>query len=125
MELTHQEVFQRYIYAGAISRNPDAVAELFTSDGVYEVPLEPRRLEGREAIRAGIVDYQRQPEGLGTVNMELSRAVLHDTTDPAVFIAEIDTVLDRPDGTRGTMSLVQIFRVRGDRIAHLRDYFTL
>jgi uncharacterized protein len=40
-----------------------------------------------------------------------------------VFIAEIDTVLDQPGGGRHTMSLVQIFRVRGEKIAELRDYF--
>ena len=52
-----------------------------------------------------------------------SRYVLHDTADPGVFIAEIDTVLVSPQGERVTMSLVQIFRVRDGRIALLRDYF--
>jgi len=39
--LTHKEIFERYIYAGAITRNPDAVAEMFTQDGIYEAPLVP------------------------------------------------------------------------------------
>ncbi|WP_203821383.1 nuclear transport factor 2 family protein [Paractinoplanes ferrugineus] len=143
--ISHREIFERYLYAGAITRNPDAFAELFTEDGIYEVPLAGDRLEGRAAIRAGIAVYQVQPEGLGTVNMELSKVVLHDTADPDVFIAEIDTVLDSPTAdspaadspaadspaaaeeepavARRTMSLVQIFRVRGEQIAHLRDYF--
>lgn len=55
--LTHKEIFERYMYAGAISRDPEAVAAMFTEDGVYEAPLVPddhrlpRRLAGRDAIR--------------------------------------------------------------------------
>jgi limonene-1,2-epoxide hydrolase len=123
--LTNKQIFERYIYAGAITRNPDAVAALFTEDGVYEAPLVPpdhplpNRLAGRPAIRAGIGAYHEYPAFQGTVNFEQSRLVLHDTTDPDVFIVELDTVFnDR------TMSLVQIFRVRDDHIALLRDYFT-
>jgi hypothetical protein len=33
VDLTHKDIFDRYIYAGAITRNPDAVAALFTEDG--------------------------------------------------------------------------------------------
>ncbi|GIM96478.1 nuclear transport factor 2 family protein [Paractinoplanes toevensis] len=119
MSLSHKEIFERYIYAGAITRNPDAYADLFTPDGVYEVPLTGHRLEGREAIRAGIGVYQSVSVP-GTLSFEKSAYVLHDTADPGVFIAEIDTVFENPSST---MSLVQIFRVRDDRIAHLRDYF--
>jgi ketosteroid isomerase-like protein len=122
--LTHKEIFERYIYAGAIRRNADLVAELFTEDGVYEAPLSGHRLAGREAIRAGIGVYHQEPDGFAAVNMELSTVVLHDTVDPDVFLAEIDTVLDAPDGRRSTMSLLQLFRVRGDQIVRLRDYFT-
>ncbi len=39
-----------------------------------------------------------------------------------MFIVEIDTVLTGPADTI-TMSLVQIFRIRGEKIAMLRDYF--
>ncbi len=127
---THRETFERYLYAGAISRNPDAVAELFTEDGVFEAPLVPpshllpQRLEGREAIRTGIAAYQEHSMVSGTVNAAMSRYVLHDTTDPDVFIAEIDTVFDEPQGHRTTLSLVQIFRLRAGQIAMLRDYFS-
>jgi len=130
VSLTHREIFERYISAGAIGRDPDAVAAMFTEDGVFEAPLVPdghplpRRLAGRAAIRAGIGAFQQLDAGQGTVNLEQSRYVLHDTADPDVFIAEIDTVFDLPAGRRGTMSLVQIFRVRDGLIASLRDYFT-
>ncbi|MEV6600729.1 nuclear transport factor 2 family protein [Actinoplanes sp. NPDC051346] len=117
------------MYAGAITRNPEAIAALFTEDGVFDAPLVPdghplpSRLVGRDAIRSGVGAYHEYWADGGTVNMELSTAVLHDTADPDVFIAEIDTVLDQADGRRVTMSLVQIFRLRDGRIAMLRDYF--
>jgi ketosteroid isomerase-like protein len=128
--LTHKELFERYMYAGAISRNPDAVAELFTEDGVLETPLVPeghslpRRLEGRDAIRAGVGAYHREPAFQGTADFERSGYTLHDTADPDVFVAEIDTVFNRTDGPTVTLSLVQIYRVRDGRIAKLRDYFS-
>jgi uncharacterized protein len=127
--LTHKEIFERYVYAGAITRNPDAIAAMFTEDGVYDAPLVPdghplhRRLVGRDAIRTGISVYHQQPTYQGTMNVERSAYVLHDTPDPDVFIAEIDVAFDEADGRRTTMSLVQIFRLRDGQIAMLRDYF--
>jgi ketosteroid isomerase-like protein len=128
---THKEIFERYLYAGSITRNPDAIAEMFTEDGVFEAPLVPeghplpRRLVGRDAIRAGIGAYHQEPAFHGTVNVEETAYVLHDTVAPDVFVAEIDPVFDGPDGQRTTMSLAQIFRVRDGRIAMVRDYFTV
>ena len=118
----HREVFERYLYAGALTRDPDAVADLFTEDGVYETPLLPpdgplpTRLAGREAIRAGISAFQQDDPG--PVDPARSGFVLHDTADPDVFIAEIDVVAGG-----SPFALVQIFRLRDGRIAHLRDYF--
>jgi len=127
--LTHQEVFERYLHAGAITRNPAAIAALFTEDGVYEAPLTPaghplHHLTGRDAIRAGTHKYHQQPAVPGTMSPDGSGYVLHDTADPDVFIAEIDVAFDHPGGRRTTMSLVQIFRLRDGRVARLRDYFT-
>ena len=129
MSTNPQEIFERYIWAGAMTRNPDALAELFTPDGVFEAPLVPeghafpRRLAGRAEIRAGMAAYyERSTDTGGTVNVVQSRYVLHATADPDVFIAEIDTVFDGADGAT-TMLLVQIFRVSEGKIALLRDYF--
>jgi hypothetical protein len=55
---TPQEIYQRYLWA-TLTPNTDAVAEMFTVDGVLQAPLVrvgqafPRHLEGREAIRTG------------------------------------------------------------------------
>ncbi|MEV6637714.1 nuclear transport factor 2 family protein [Actinoplanes sp. NPDC051470] len=122
MSIHSEEIFQRYIHAGALTRDPDAVAALFTEDGVYEVPLTSHKLVGREAIRAGIGAYQQEP--VGTPDLAKTRFVLHRTTDPDVFIAEIDAALNTPSGPRN-MSLVQIFRTRDGLICHLRDYFAM
>ena len=120
-----REIFLRYVHAGALSRDADALAELFTEDGVFEAPLVPdghqfpNRLVGREAIRTGMAEYYRRPVGApGVVDTARSSFVVHDTTDPDVFIAEIDTVVDG-----AAMSLVQIVRLRDGKIARLRDYF--
>jgi ketosteroid isomerase-like protein len=127
--LTHKEIFERYLYAGAITRDPDAIAAMFTEDGVYDSPLVPdghplRRLVGRDAIRTGTGAYHRQPAYQATMNVQRSAYVLHDTADPDVFIAEIDVAFDEAGGRRTTMSLLQIFRLRDGRIAMLRDYFS-
>ncbi|MFI6052517.1 nuclear transport factor 2 family protein [Streptomyces violascens] len=131
MSRTAQEIFQSCVYAGAMTRNADAFAELFTADGVFEAPLMPdgasfpRRLVGREEIRSTMAAYYEQQGKDGrTPNLEKSGYVLHTTADPDVFIAEIDTVFDG-DGDEGDVpvSLVQIFRIRDGKIARLRDYF--
>jgi uncharacterized protein len=126
---THKEIFERYMHAGAITRNPDAIAAMFTEDGVYDSPLAPdghplRHLVGRDAIRTGTSLYHQQPAYQGTMNLERSAYLLHDTPDPDVFMAEIDVAFDEADGRRTTMSLLQIFRLRDGQIAMLRDYFT-
>lgn len=128
MALTHKEICDRYTYASAIARDPDAIAAMFTEDGVFDAPLVPdghplKRLVGRDAIRTGISVYHQQPADQGTINLELSACVLHDTLDPDVFMAEVDVALDEADGRRTTMSLMRIFRLRDGQIAMLRDYF--
>ncbi|WP_194922008.1 nuclear transport factor 2 family protein [Catenulispora rubra] len=133
MSRTPLQIFQSYIHAGTMTRNADALAENFTEDGVYEAPLMPagaafpRRLAGREEIRDGMAAYyERLPKDDRSPNFEKSGFVLHTTADPDVFIAEIDTVFDGDKETNEedtAVSLVQIFRIRDDKIAQLRDYF--
>lgn len=134
MAATPREIYERYVWATAMTRDADAVAEMFTADGVIEAPLVaagrvfPRRMEGRDEIRAGLAAYyQRLADAdrqvnVNQVNVNKSRYVLHGTDDPDVFIVEIDTVFDGP-GQETTLSLVKIFRIRDGKIALLRDYF--
>ncbi|KAA2258094.1 nuclear transport factor 2 family protein [Solihabitans fulvus] len=130
MPATPKEIFERYVWAGALSRDADALAEMFTEDGVLEAPLVPagatfpNRLVGREQIRTAMAEYYRLPaeQQAGEVDVAKSGYAMHTTGDPDVFVAEIDTVLTTADGPV-TVSLVQIFRVRDGKIARLRDYF--
>jgi len=112
-----------------MTRNADALADLFAADGVLESPLVPaghdypRRVEGREQIRAAMAAYyQRSANVSQAADIAESRYELHTTSDPGVFIAEVDAVVNGPAGST-TISLVQIFRVRDGKIAVLRDYF--
>ncbi|MFI5909696.1 nuclear transport factor 2 family protein [Dactylosporangium sp. NPDC051541] len=124
MTLSHLEIFQRYMFTGAVSRDADGQAQLFTEDGVYEAPLDNLRLEGRAALKAGFAElHARTPAPDGALNPGASRQVVHATDDPDVFIVELDAVFDRADETSHTVSLVQIFRVRDGQIRQLRDYF--
>lgn len=127
-----QEIFERYVRAG-MTRDADAQSELFTPDGVFEAPLVPRlvplgstfprRLDGRAEIREGLAAFHRRSGGVDQqVDVGRSRYVLHVSADPDVFVAEIDTVLGA-GAAAVTDSLVQIYRLRGGQIAHLRDYF--
>jgi ketosteroid isomerase-like protein len=126
-----QQLYERYVWASAMTSNADAVAELFTADGVIEAPLLaanklfPQRMQGREEIRSKLAAYyQRSGHPGRTVKPQASRYVLHHTVDPDVFIVEIDAAFDGPGpGVITTMSLVQIFRIRDGKIAMLRDYF--
>jgi hypothetical protein len=132
---TPQEIYQRYLWAGPLTQNADAVAEMFAVDGVCETPLVPagrafpRRIEGREEIRRALADYYQRgaykQAGLADlkVNEEKSRSVVHITADPDVFVVETDTAFDRPDGIE-IVSLVKIFRMRDGEIVLLRDYFS-
>ncbi|XVV16852.1 hypothetical protein ACQP2X_21470 [Actinoplanes sp. CA-131856] len=63
--MSHEELFRRYVSAGAISRDPDAVAELFAEDAGSS------NCSGRRRGRSGYL--------LG---------------DPEVFIAEITSLRD-------------------------------
>lgn len=125
-----QQIFESYIWAG-MSHDADAQAELFATDGVFEVPLLPpgsvfpRRLEGREEIRGALKAFHQRstdPDRMVAVDVGESRYVLHVTSDPDVFIAEIDTAVEVASEAM-TMSLVQIYRLRDGKIALLRDYF--
>jgi ketosteroid isomerase-like protein len=127
MPTDHQQFFQRYVYA-VMTSDVDAVAGMFADDGVYELPLAPldgdvpRRIEGPQAIRDLRVRLRGRAATDGTVNVEKSRYELHETTDPDVFIAEVDTALDKGAET-AVFSLLYIFRLQDEKIALLREYF--
>lgn len=123
---TPEQIFLRYV-AATMTRDADAVAAMFTADGIYEAPLArggsfPQRVEGREAIRTFVTRLHQRMGDDFAANTEQSRFVVHSTTDPDTFVAEVDAALER-HGEIEMMSLVYIFRMRDGQIALLRDYF--
>jgi hypothetical protein len=87
--MTPQEILQRCVWAGAMTRNADALAGLFAADGVLEAPLVPlghdypRRVEGREQIRAAMAAYYQRSANLGqTVDTGKSGYLLYTHLRP-------------------------------------------
>src|SRR5206468_30125 len=113
MPATAQAIFERYVWT-VMTRDADAAAELYASDGIYEAPLVPpggvfpNRVQGREEILAFLTAvHQRMAGDQRKVNIERSRYVVHTTADPDVFIVELDTAFDVGDEIE-TMALVYI-----------------
>ena len=95
------------------------LADLYAEDAVVEQPFvstAPRRIEGRETIRAHFA---------GAAGMDLSltarNVVVHETTDPEVIIVEFDYDISGKEGTV-TGANIQVLRVRDGLIVATRDY---
>jgi uncharacterized protein len=64
----------RRIFSAWETNDPDGLAQLFTDDGVYEDPLKPARLEGRDDVRAGNAPAMA---ALGSCRIDVARVVEH------------------------------------------------
>ena len=97
-------------------------AELFAPDGVLEWPFAPdgvpRRLEGREAIRAAFAPLGRRMREAGRRPGAVADVVVHETLDPEVVVVELAL-----GGGDNPLPYVQVFRVRDGQIVSFRDYF--
>ena len=97
------------------------LADLYAEDAIVEqpfAPTPPRRLEGREAVRAHFAAAAQGP-----LRLQVSNLVVHETPDPGVVIAEFD--YDGRVATTGhtfRVANIQVLRVRGGRIVSSRDY---
>ncbi|ONK11363.1 nuclear transport factor 2 family protein [Streptomyces sp. MP131-18] len=117
-----REVLGRYRQA-MLDKSPDDLAELYADDGVHEFPFRfpgvPKRLEGREAVRAG---YRTMWDAMPVRATSIREVAVHETTDPQVIIAE-QVVLAGPEGAEpGEVPGLLVIRVREGRIIHVRDY---
>jgi len=97
-------------------------ADLFASDGVLEWPFAPdgmpRRIEGREAIRATFALLGRRMRAAGRRPGAVANVVVHETRDPEVVVVELAL-----GGGGDPLPYVQVFRVRDGQILEFRDYF--
>ncbi|MEC3957242.1 nuclear transport factor 2 family protein [Nocardia sp. CDC153] len=120
---TPRDLVER-LFLGLPSRDADRFAALLAPDVVFEIPFpipgEPTRIEGREQVR----DYLASRwSGMPGIQVHGIRPVIHETTDPEVFVVENDVEVTRPTGERGWFrSSVNVIRVRDGLVALFRDY---
>ncbi|MEK2478039.1 nuclear transport factor 2 family protein [Streptomyces noursei] len=106
--------------------SPDALADLFAEDAVYEFPFlapqrEAGRYEGREQIRAGFTRAWSSPHPSPVVGLRDVR--VHETADPELIIAEHEfDAVNHATGESFTSGFVLILRARGGQIVDVRDY---
>jgi ketosteroid isomerase-like protein len=124
--LTPREVFEVQ-HERVLARDMEGQAGLFAVDGVWEFPFAappmPRRLEGREAIRAWSLAAVRGIDP-GRVLTRYEVHALHETSDPEVLVVEFD-LHGEQRGEPYRLPYIQVFRVRDGEIVSLRDYFSV
>lgn len=118
-------VFARYQQA-VLANSADQMAEVFAPDGVTEFPFRlpgiPRRVEGRENVRAWLA----RAVGRAFRFEEYRDVVVHDTTDPEVIVVEHAIAgTTFADGQPAHISYVYVLRARDGEIVLLRDYANL
>lgn len=105
--------------------DPDALASQFASNGVLELPFAPsglpRRVEGRDAIRAL---YRNAASARTRPSFEFRSVVVHETVDPETIVTEFEVHAREPESGEGyRFANVQVMTVRAGEIVSLRDYW--
>ncbi|MDF3287899.1 nuclear transport factor 2 family protein [Streptomyces silvisoli] len=107
-----------------LAKDMAGFASLWAEDGILEFPFAsagyPQRLEGRDAVREYLRDYNDHVIPTAVV----SRTV-HETADPEVVVVEFEvdgTVVATQRPYR--MSYIAVLTARGGEIAHYRDYWS-
>jgi ketosteroid isomerase-like protein len=116
-----REVLDRLI-DGVTGKEWDELPDLYAEDTVVEhpfaIPPQPKRLEGREALRRHFAAGPRQPLDLRARNI-----VVHDTADPEVIVGEFDyDVHVTTTGRSFTVANILVVQVRDGQIVYSRDY---
>lgn len=108
------------------AKDLDALADLYAEDGVHELPFAPpsapRRIEGREQVRAYFTG------SLADVALEFhefEELAVHDTGDSEVIVAEYDAhgVVSQT-GRRFTVRNIWVLRISDGQIVSWRDYWS-
>jgi len=119
-----RQLFERVLRA-IQALEMDVYVDLFATDGTLELPFAPpgvpRRIEGREAIRAFI---RAGAERLRAAppHWQFRSVVVHDTADPEVIVTEFE-VHGLSSGRPYQFANLQVMRVRQGEIVSLRDYW--
>jgi ketosteroid isomerase-like protein len=104
----------------------DGWADLLSEDVLLEWPFAspdlPRQMHGREEVRRLLTPVQAVAIG-SIAKRENNTAVVHETTDPEVLIAELNADVTLENGETFHNTLVHVVRVRDGEIVHFTDYF--
>jgi ketosteroid isomerase-like protein len=119
-----REVFEEVLQA-ILEGRMDDYAGRFAVDATLELPFAPpgvpRRVEGREAIRALIRAGGERIRQAGS-RWEFRSIVVHETSDPEVIVTEFE-VHGTHAGRPHQFANLQVLTVRNGEIASLRDYW--
>jgi hypothetical protein len=104
-----------------------AVVDCYAPGGVIEMPFAPpplpKRMVGRDAIRAMLAPRYLQRRAMGLKLGDYQNLVVHETHDPAVIVAEFD-VESQVSATKSQhLAFAQVYRVVDGLIELQRDYF--
>ncbi len=106
-----------------IDLDADALADLYASDAVHEfgfiVPGHEPRYHGRDAIR---VAYRAAWAAPSVRLVEIHHRALHETTNPAMLVAEWAGIARSTDGKTVDLAGVLIVHARDGYLVHVRDY---
>jgi uncharacterized protein len=120
---TARTTVERFLQA-TVGGHPEDIADCYAEHVVIEMPfaapsLYPSRIETtREELRARFAAGAavRRYTGLGSV-------VIHETTDPAVVIVEVELHGQMvATGKPFTLGFVLVMTIRDGQIVHSRDY---
>lgn len=120
--MTPRQAFER-IQQTTLTRDPSA-SDLYAENGVHEMPFaspgRPRRIEGRENIRAF---FDQASGGAPMTFTEFRNVRIHDTADPDTIICEYDLAgAVVKSGEPFTLSYILVITVRDGELALVRDY---
>jgi hypothetical protein len=110
----------------SVELDAEAFAGAFAADGVLAWPFAPagwpRRLDGREAIRARTREMMASARAAGRRITGYLDVVAHPSADPERGVFEFRTERVTHVGA-SQLPYVWIIRTRGDEIVELRDYY--
>jgi uncharacterized protein len=120
--MTPRQAFER-IQQTTLTKDPSA-SDLYAENGVHEMPFaspgRPRRIEGRENIRAF---FDQASGGDPMIFTEFRNIRIHDTADPDTIICEYDLAgVVVKTGEPFTLSYILVITVRDGELALVRDY---
>lgn len=115
------ELARRYL-DGLMARDGDAVASLFTDDGILDMPYSPpgfpKRVQGTDALRQLYGSITRSFRSI-----RLPIAQVQNFADPSWVLVEFDGDFEKPDGGHYSNHYFGTFHVVGGKIKTCREVY--